>query len=232
MQTTIEITCNGTVKTQPITHAICRVGSNPSLELCMPGIDDHMATLRVQNGKRHIYNRSPKPITLNGKRLQPQQTMEWTGNQVLELADGVRLRLLSAKDESKVNGSVAIEPVFAGGANGKSQSPPSDQKQRRMAILGFFLVFATILYSSGSDAASKVMDQESSSVIATLTEAETNLHSGRYRQMRVELQNAMLRPDLKEQSLRNIRQILLSPPPESSPAIDMQVQRFVEKYAL
>ncbi len=130
MSTTIEITCGGAVKVLPITHPICRIGSQPGLELCMPGIEGHTATLRIQNGKRLIYNRSAKPIRVNGKLVQPEQTMEWAGNQVLELADGVSLRLLSARAESKavVAGSSAV--LTSPERGNENPSSISTQRQR------------------------------------------------------------------------------------------------------
>ncbi len=230
MSTTVEVRCQGTVKVLPIRHSICRIGSNPSFELSMPGIDDHTATLRMQNGKRHIYNRSSKPIMLNGKRVEPEQTTEWQGNQVLELADGVCIRLLHITEESKTGREARATSKVAGDNKQTSVSQSSGQKGRRLKIAGFFLTFATILFSSESETANKAADQEFSSVIRALIEAESKPNSGCYRQMRVELQNAVLRNDLKKQSVQKLRQILVSTSHASTTTVDSQVRRFVEAY--
>lgn len=238
MTTTIEITCGGRVKVQQIVHPICRIGSNANLELCMPGIDGHAATLRVQNGKRFIYNRSTKALSLNGKRILPEQTMEWSGNQILDLAEGVRLRLLNAKTANDTTAERASELNGSPNQSTETTSPASSAKQRKLTIVGFFLVFATLLFSADSGSGTRLRDEEFAELVHQLTRAEAASTSGRYQQMRVDLQNAILRADLRTQSLQNLKQVLAAnsslsadlPTTEASPEIDARLRAFINKY--
>jgi len=232
MSTTIEINCHGTVKVQPIAHTICRIGSSPGLELCMPGIETHAATLRIQNGKRQIYNRSPRTIQLNGKPVAPEQTTQWQENQLLELADGVSLRLLSAKDEAKPNPKPSVETPLATKNAPNPGTAVSDKTGRQLTIAGFFFVFATILFTSDSSSNDKLASQEFSALIETLLKEEdkNSENSGRYRQIRIDLQNAFLRTDLQEASIRSVKQNLSKTSLDQRSDIDLQVTAFVQDF--
>lgn len=232
MSTTIEITCHGSTKVQPIAHAICRIGSGSGLELCMPGIESHAATLRIQNGKRQIYNRSTRTIKLNGKPILPEQTTQWNENQLLELADGVSLRLLAAKDESKAKSKTNAVTSATAANDPLPNVSVSDKRSRQLTIAGFFLVFATILFSSDSSSKERAVAEQFSSAIAALLEAEKEGGKrGRYQQIRIDLQNAFLREDLKDTALENVNKILAKPSSGQNPEVESLVRSFVQTFS-
>ncbi|MDZ4851932.1 MAG: hypothetical protein SGI77_21800 [Pirellulaceae bacterium] len=234
MSTTLEVTYDGTVSVQPITHAICRIGSNPSLELCITGIADHAATLRIQNGKRSIYNRSSSPISVGGKRVLPDQTLPWSEGQLLQLSDGVQLKLLNDKlsgASSIANRREGHQALSAKDSNIEATST-SEKKQSRMIIAGFMLVFATILFSSESNVADQAMNEEFSKVVEGLLVAEQQPNAGCYQQLRIDLQNAMLQDDNEQKSklVSSVIGVLRSKRSVVEPKIDSQVERFVRTF--
>ena len=234
MSTTLEVTYNGTVSVQSITHAICRIGSNPSLELCILGIADHAATLRIQNGKRSIYNRSTSPFSLGGKRVQPDQTLPWSEGQLLQLGDGIQLKLLNDKPSGAsviTNRREGHSLLVAKDASIEATSK-SEKKQSRMIIAGFMLVFATILFSSESNVADQAMNEAFSKVVEGLLVAEQQPNAGCYQQLRIDLQNAMLQHDDKDKKNLNasVTEILRSKRSMVDPKIDAQVERFIQTY--
>ncbi len=87
-----------------------------------------------------------------------------------------------------------------------------------MTIVGFLLVFATMLFFSDSGTSNEGMDQEFAQVITELMQAERDTHGGRYQQLRVELQNAMLRSDLNSVSIQRVKQLLAAQSLDTSSA--------------
>lgn len=231
MSTTLEITCDGKTTTQRIDHSICRIGSAPNLELCVAGVADHAATLRVQGGKRSLYNRSATPLSLGGKHVQPNQTMPWNDGQVLQLCDGVRFRLLNDKPRAisvVTNGSSTQTATSVINSNVETVAA-SEKKRSRLTIVGFLLVFATILFSSNSDTTNQARDKEFAQIVEALLASEGNPNAGCYRQIRVDLQNAILCKD-RDQSIvigHGIKQILASKRMIVDPNLDAQIETFL-----
>lgn len=227
MSTTIEIQCDGKSKQVDVIHPICRIGSNPSMELCIQGIDSHAATLRMQNGKRIIYNRSPKPLRIGKKSALPDQTVEWLDGEELLLNDFVTMRLASSKHQRQA------EP-----ANTSAKTPlanlPTDpsnagtKKQRNQLLIGFFLVFGLILFSSGSEEPNDAMNQELVELVGNLQLAEREPGGGIYREIRFQVQNAVLRTDRRESSTQQLTSLL--PLISGKPELHYQVMAFTKNY--
>jgi len=232
MSTTFEITYGGKVSVQSIAHTICRIGSNPSLELCMDGIAEHAATLRIQNGKRVIYNRSGKPILLSGKQVQHDQTSPWGEGQLLELADDIRIRLMH---DRKANLTVAPHrrddnSLVVTRDSASVSDVATEKKKSRVMIFGFLIVFATILFSSDSTGANKARDEAFAQVINGLLAAENEPNAGCYQQVRINLQNAMLRPNQHDDLIHDSRRIIASNKAVKNDLLDAQVMQFIKSY--
>jgi hypothetical protein len=54
---------------------------------------------------------------------------------------------------------------------------------------------------------------------------------GRYQQIRVDLQNAFLREDLKDAALENVNKILAKPSSGQNPEVESLVRSFVQTFS-
>lgn len=227
MSTTIEIQCDGKTKQIDVMHPICRIGSNPSMELCIQGIDSHAATLRMQNSKRIIYNRSPKPLRIGKKSALPDQTVEWLDGEEILINDFVTMRLASSKHQRQAEpaNTNAINPSF----NSTTDSTTAgNKKQRNQLLLGFFLVFGLILFTSGSEDSNDAMNHDLGAIVSILQAAEREPNSGIYREIRFQIQNAVLRTNRRESYTQQLSSLL--PKISNKPELRTQVATFMRNY--
>ena len=235
MSLTLEIIGNGQTQTHVIQHAICRIGSAPSMELCIPGIAGHAVTVRSQGEKCLVYNRSTQNIHLHGHSMGAEQTSEWREGQTLKLNESMQIRLLPNKIATNA-AKAAVAAQQATSHSEESLSTPRSfilRNQRTLLIGCFFVVFAFILFSGESNDRRKAMLHDfSSTILPALQEAELKPQGGKYRQLRIELQNALLRPDLHREAIANVQNILAtrSSAVSNSDATDDQIRKFLAKY--
>lgn len=228
MSTTIEIQCDGKTNRIDLVHPICRIGSNPSLELCIQGIDSHAATLRMQNGKRIIYNRSPKPLRVGKKSALPDQTVEWLDGEEIQLNDVVRMRL-TCKDKHVGQAESAKANAIISSSNSPADHPNAGtKKQRNQLLLSFFIVFGLILFGSGSEESNDAMNQDLGELVRNLQSAEGEFGGGVYREIRFQIQNAILRPDRRESSTQLLSTLL--PHISEKPELQNQVITFTKNH--
>ncbi len=147
----------------------------------------------------------------------------------------VKLKLLSMKEESR---AVPVEPVGgfvpASGTRPGVESIHSSlqpaRSNQRPVIVGFFLVFATLLFNSSSPTDKRVADKQFALIMETLTEAESQPGAGRYREIRVYLQNAFLRKDLKKPCKQHLKEVMLLNSYQANADLDAKILSFVDKY--
>ncbi len=233
MTMTIEVQCEGRVKLIDIIHPICRIGSNPSLELCIQGIESHTATLRMQNGKRIIYNRSPKPLRVGKKSALPDQTVEWLDGEELQLSDLVRMRLAGNKQtgskQTKAPESSKVSTDSSSPARTSADSSSaSNKKQRNQLLIAFFLVFGVIVFNSGSNQTNDAMNHDLGELVSNLQSAEDETGGGIYREIRFQVQTAALRANRRESSLLELSALL--PQIAGRPELQSQVNAFVTNH--
>lgn len=89
-------------KEQWIEEPVLRVGSDPNCDVCLPSpdLEDHVLTLEYRDGVYHVHNRSERSFKVDRRQLAPGGEVAWGSGRVIDLADGISLRLAIEGDSA------------------------------------------------------------------------------------------------------------------------------------
>jgi hypothetical protein len=96
MSARIKVMSGPQVGTQlPIEEVVCRIGSRNDCELCLTGVepDSHIATLRFNDGRYTVTNRSQRGVSVGGRKLAWDETSFWKHGETLQVNPSISLRL-------------------------------------------------------------------------------------------------------------------------------------------
>ncbi len=235
MSLTVEIIRNDQTQQQTIEHGVCRIGSGTNMELCIAGLIDHAVTLRVQGTQAFIYNRSAEAVTIQGKLIPPEATYAWQSGQTLDLGRGTKLRLLPPQSILSMAASSSESLPREVSASASEQASVAERiRSKYLLPIGVLLIFAWYLFA-GANASDSLLQSECAEVLEQLHQAEQIGPVGRHQQLRIGLQNIILRSSAsdseKQQAVNDLRQTLASGTAEQrNQAIERRLQEVVDKY--
>jgi hypothetical protein len=85
-----------------IEHPVTRLGSDPSMEFCLPStaLESHVLTIEFRSKNYRVYNRGTQPCFLAEQCLASGQSNVWMESDLLELPDGQQLAIELDEDPS------------------------------------------------------------------------------------------------------------------------------------
>lgn len=228
MKTNIEVECAGSCRQFQISHPVCRIGSDPNLELCIKGLDGHAATLRISNGKRILYSRSPMLIRVGRKKVHTDQSVEWLEGEEVSIGDQVRLRVVQARTEGSSQNPERVAAIASTAAGCDAKVPGSIMSRPSSVAVAFLLVLGTVLFSSGSASTDSALETKLSQLVTELQELEGGRDGEEAREVRFMLQNAVLIESMRPALAQEILSRNLSNP--SHAELSERIASFVHSY--
>lgn len=228
MKLNIEVERAGSCRQLQICHPVCRIGSDPNLELCIKGLDGHAATLRISNGKRILYSRSPMSIRVGRKIVHTDQSVEWLQGEEVSIGDQVRLRVVQAKTEVSSSDTERIAAIASTASGCKAKATSSIMTSQSSVAIAFLLVLGTLLFSSGSVSTDSALETKLNELVTELRELETGRDGEEAREVRFMLQSAVLIESMRPAFAQEILSRNLANP--SHAELNERIASFVHSY--
>jgi hypothetical protein len=117
-----------------IHQSVTRLGSDPSMDLCLPSpdLDPHVLTIEFRSESYRVYNRGTQPVFMAEQCLSSGQSHLWLESELLELPDGQQLAIELDDDPSPGPPSHSFE-IFGNVAGEMQQEEPGSSNAKSLS---------------------------------------------------------------------------------------------------